>query len=203
MVDENRRPSFTIVMLAWPVFVEQILVSLVSYVDTAMVGSMGANATAAVSISNSPNMLVNGTIMAIGVGFTAMISRAIGAEDLQRAKDLMRQALLVVVSLGLPLMGALLLLAKKIPLWMGAQPEILPDAAIYNRIIAASLIAEFCIGVLMKAVPTIHVFVLNIQIKMLVGFIVLAASAPVVAEFMEDITGIMFENLNGLVQGFV
>ncbi len=70
-------------------------------------------------------------------------------------------------------------------------------------LIAASLIAEFCIGVLMKAVPTIHVFVLNIQIKMLVGFIVLAASAPVVAEFMEDITGIMFENLNGIVQGFI
>ena len=127
VVDESRRPSFTIVMLAWPVFIEQILVSLVSYVDTAMVGSMGANATAAVSISNSPNMLVNGTIMAVGVGFTAMISRSIGAEDLQRAKDLMRQALLVVV-------------AEKIPLWMGAQAEILPDAAVYNRIIAASLI---------------------------------------------------------------
>ena len=140
VVDESRRPSFTIVMLAWPVFIEQILVSLVSYVDTAMVGSMGANATAAVSISNSPNMLVNGTIMAIGVGFTAMISRSIGAEDLQRAKDLMRQALLVVVALGLPLMCLLLLLAEKIPLWMGAQAEILPDAAVYNRIIAASLI---------------------------------------------------------------
>ena len=140
VVDESRRPSFTIVMLAWPVFIEQILVSLVSYVDTAMVGSMGANATAAVSISNSPNMLVNGTIMAVGVGFTAMISRSIGAEDLQRAKDLMRQALLVVVALGLPLMCLLLLLAEKIPLWMGAQAEILPDAAVYNRIIAASLI---------------------------------------------------------------
>lgn len=140
VVDESRKPSLTIVMLAWPVFIEQILVSMVSYVDTAMVGYMGANATAAVSISNSPNMLVNGTIMAIGVGFTAMISRAIGAEDLQRAKDLMRQALLVVVALGLPLMCILLLLAEKIPLWMGAQAEILPDAAAYNRIIAASLI---------------------------------------------------------------
>lgn len=127
-------------MLAWPVFLEQILVSLVSYVDTAMVGSMGANATAAVSISNSPNMLVNGTIMAIGVGFTAMISRAIGAEDLNRAKNYMRQALLVVVALGLPLMGVLLALAEKIPLWMGAQSDILADAAVYNRIIAASLI---------------------------------------------------------------
>ena len=140
IVDESRRPSMTIIMLAWPVFIEQILVSLVSYVDTAMVGSMGANATAAVSISNSPNMLVNGTIMAIGVGFTAMISRSIGAENLDRAKDLIRQALLVVVALGLPLMCVLLLLAEKIPLWMGAAPDVLPDATLYNQIIAASLI---------------------------------------------------------------
>ena len=63
-------------------------------------------------------------------------------------------------------------------------------------VIAASLITEFCIGVLMKAVPTIHVFVLNIQLKMLVGFVVLAASCGVVSEFMEKIMGILFENLN-------
>lgn len=70
-------------------------------------------------------------------------------------------------------------------------------------IIAASLITEFCIGVLMKAVPTIHVFVLNIQIKMLVGFTVLAASSGVVGEFMEKIMGILFDNLNGIVDGFL
>lgn len=69
-------------------------------------------------------------------------------------------------------------------------------------IIAASLITEFCVGVLMKAVPTIHVFVLNIQIKMLVGFTVLAASCGVVAEFMEMIMGLLFENLNGIVEQF-
>ena len=67
-------------------------------------------------------------------------------------------------------------------------------------VVAASLITEFCIGVLMKAVPTIHVFVLNIQIKMLVGFVVLAASCGVVSEFMAEIMGILFSNLNGLVQ---
>lgn len=67
-------------------------------------------------------------------------------------------------------------------------------------VIAASLISEFCVGVLMKAVPTIHVFVLNIQIKMLVGFIVLAASCGVVSEFMEMIMGKLFENLNGIVK---
>lgn len=69
-------------------------------------------------------------------------------------------------------------------------------------IIAASLITEFCVGVLMKAVPTIHVFVLNIQLKMLVGFVVLAASCGVVGEFMENIMGILFANLNGIVDEF-
>ena len=68
-------------------------------------------------------------------------------------------------------------------------------------VIAASLIAEFCVGVVMKAVPSIHVFVLNIQIKMLVGFVVLAASCGVVSEFMDRFMGILFENLNGIVTG--
>ncbi len=70
-------------------------------------------------------------------------------------------------------------------------------------VIAASLISEFCVGVLMKAVPTIHVFVLNIQIKMLVGFVVLAASCGVVGEFMEKIMGLLFENLNGIIDKWI
>lgn len=70
-------------------------------------------------------------------------------------------------------------------------------------IVAASLIAEFCIGVLMKAVPTIHVFVLNIQIKMLVGFVVLAASCGVVSEFMDMIMGKLFQSLNGIMDQFL
>lgn len=69
-------------------------------------------------------------------------------------------------------------------------------------VIAASLITEFCVGVLMKAVPNIHVFVLNIQLKMLVGFAVLAASCGVVSEFMEKIMGILFNNLFGIAEQF-
>ena len=66
-------------------------------------------------------------------------------------------------------------------------------------VLAAELVTEFCIGVLMKAVPSIHVFVLNVQIKMLVGFVVLAASCSMTAGFMQDIMDLMFTNLNGLI----
>ena len=67
-------------------------------------------------------------------------------------------------------------------------------------ILAAELVTEFCIGVLMKAVPSIHVFVLNVQIKMLVGFAVLAFSCTMVSGFMQDIMDLMFANLNGLLE---
>lgn len=70
-------------------------------------------------------------------------------------------------------------------------------------VIVAALVTEFCVGVMMKAVPSIHVFVLNIQLKLLVGFVVLAASCGVVGEFMEKVVGIMFENLDSLVENFV
>ncbi len=66
--------------------------------------------------------------------------------------------------------------------------------------IAASLVTEFCIGVMMKAVPTIHVFVVNIQIKLLVGFVVLTVSCGAVSEFMGEFMGLMFENLHGLLK---
>ncbi len=66
-------------------------------------------------------------------------------------------------------------------------------------VVAASIVTEFCVGVMMKAVPTIHVFVINIQLKLLVGFVVLAASCSMVSEFMGEIMGLMFENLNGLL----
>ena len=81
VTDESRSVWKTIVLLAWPVLVEQIFTTLISFADTAMVGSLGAGATAAVTISNSPIFLLNGVIMALGVGITALVARARGAGD--------------------------------------------------------------------------------------------------------------------------
>lgn len=66
-------------------------------------------------------------------------------------------------------------------------------------ILATEIVTEFCIGVLMKAVPSIHVFVLNIQIKMIVGFAVLAFSCPMVSGFLQDMMDLLFFNLNRLL----
>lgn len=63
-------------------------------------------------------------------------------------------------------------------------------------IVAAELITEFIIGVMMKAVPTIQIFVVNIQLKIVIGMFVLIAVAGPMSEFLEYLLDIMFTNLN-------
>ena len=71
-------------------------------------------------------------------------------------------------------------------------------------IIASELITEFVIGVMMKAVPTIQIFVVNIQLKIVIGMLVLFAVAQPMSYFLEYLMNIMFQNLYnaiGLIGG--
>ena len=140
LIDERIKPSTTILMLAWPVLVEQILSTLVHSIDTAMVGSLGAVATAAVSISGTPMSLIVNMVMSIGVGFSALIARMVGAQDYKRANSLTRQALTTVFILGIPMTRACYLLSDDIPLWMGAAPDVVELATGYNIIMAYGMI---------------------------------------------------------------
>lgn len=66
--------------LAWPTMLEQLMQTAVQYIDTAMVGSLGTAATAAVGATSTVNWLINSSISALGVGFLAYIAQAFGAE---------------------------------------------------------------------------------------------------------------------------
>lgn len=66
-------------------------------------------------------------------------------------------------------------------------------------VLAAELITEFIIGVMMRAVPTIQIFVLNIQLKIVVGMAVLLAIAKPMSDFLDYLLGIMFQNLDNMI----
>ena len=57
--------------LAWPTMLEQLLQTAVQYIDTAMVGSLGTNATAAVGATTTVGWLVGSTSSALSIGFLA------------------------------------------------------------------------------------------------------------------------------------
>lgn len=59
------------------------------------------------------------------------------------------------------------------------------SAKIALPVIAIEIISEACVGVLMKAIPQINVFVINIQIKVLVGILVLLLLVGPLSSFLQ------------------
>ena len=134
--DPNKKPIQIVFALAWPIFIENILSTLLHYVDAAMVGQLGAYATAAVSLLNQAMFLITGAVLAMGVGITALVARSIGAEDIPLAKKLTRHAVLLSIYLGIPMCIVYALLCPFLPLWLGAGPDVAPYATNYNLIVA-------------------------------------------------------------------
>ncbi len=78
--------------------------------------------------------------MALGVGITSLVARAVGAGDAEKVKKLMRHAILAILYIGIPVCVVIAALSRQIPLWMGAAPDILDTAAEYNLIVSAGRI---------------------------------------------------------------
>ncbi len=126
--------------LSWPAIIEQVLGTMVSYVDTAMVGVMGEVGSAAVSVNGPPIWLIHGLLIGVGVGYSVQVSNAIGAGDRERVRVVIRQAFLAALVCGAIACGLYELLSGYLPFWMGAKPEVLPHAIGYMRIYSASLL---------------------------------------------------------------
>lgn len=121
--------------LAWPTMLEQLMQTAVQYIDTAMVGSLGTLATAAVGSTTTVNWLVNSTISALGVGFLTFIARAYGANNKKQAARVTAQAVLACLVAGIFFTILTLGLSSYIPVWMKVDPDIQELSARYFFII--------------------------------------------------------------------
>lgn len=129
----------SVLFLAWPAIIEQIMLTLVQYVDTAMVGSLGSGATAAVGISSSTTWLFNGFFNAAAIGFSVQVAQHLGAGRQEDARRVTWQALRFVCIFGI-MMGAIaFVLSFFLPTMLGADPAIRGDASLYFRIIACAM----------------------------------------------------------------
>lgn len=68
-------------------------------------------------------------------------------------------------------------------------------------ILVAELLLEICVGILMKAVPQIQVMVVNMQLKLLFGLLILFMIATPLSEALERYMGIMTDNLVSVLSG--
>lgn len=140
--NHSRGLLLTILALAWPTMLEQLLQTAVQYIDTAMVGSLGTAAIAAVGSTTTVNWLIGSTISAVGIGFLAFIAKAHGAGDFENAKRAAAQAIFTVVVLGSFFTLLLLSLSSHIPVWMQVDEPIRKIASKYFFILYAPMLAR-------------------------------------------------------------
>ena len=130
----------TIIALAWPTMLEQLLHTAVQYIDTAMVGSLGTSAVAAVGSTTTVNWLVGSTVSGVGIGFLAFISQAIGAGEREKTKRAVAQAELAVLVCGIVFTAVLLSLSGIVPMLMRVEEGLRPLASKYFFIVYSPML---------------------------------------------------------------
>ena len=126
----------------------------VQYIDTAMVGKLGTQATAAVGATTTVNWLINSSISALSIGFLAFIAKACGAGDRKAAKRSVSQAVLTVLVVGASFTIITLSLSGMIPVWMQVDESIQALAAEYFFILYLPMLprtASIIFGTVLRA----------------------------------------------------
>ncbi len=143
-----------ILALAWPTMLEQLMQTAVQYIDTAMVGSLGTTAMAAVGATTTVGWLIGGMVSAWGVGFLSFIARACGAGDKEAAARASAQAVIVTAAAGVIFTIITLGLSRLVPRWMQVEESVRPLAAKYFFILYTPMLfraATIIFGTVLRA----------------------------------------------------
>ena len=117
--------------LSLPAILTQITTIAMQYIDSAMVGALGADASAAIGLVASSTWLFGGVTTAVSAGFSVQVAHRIGADDDTEARTVVRHGLAAALTLAalLALLG--LGICRQLPCWLGGGAEICADASAY------------------------------------------------------------------------
>lgn len=117
--------------LSLPAILTQITTIAMQYIDSAMVGALGADASAAIGLVASSTWLFGGVTTAVSAGFSVQVAHRIGAGEDTEARTVVQHGLAAALTLAalLALLG--LGICRKLPYWLGGGAEICADASAY------------------------------------------------------------------------
>ena len=117
--------------LSLPAILTQITTIAMQYIDSAMVGALGADASASIGLVASSTWLFGGVTTAVSAGFSVQVAHRIGAGEDTEARTVVRHGLAAALTLAalLALLG--LGICRQLPCWLGGGAEICADASAY------------------------------------------------------------------------
>lgn len=125
----------SILNLAIPATIENILQTLVGFIDTLIIAKLGLTAVTAVGVSNTILNVYLAVYIAIGVGSSALVSRNIGAKNSKAAKSVAVQSIYLGLIVSLVLGLVALLFGYYLLLWMGLDATELAAVKTYFYLI--------------------------------------------------------------------
>ena len=113
-----------VIRLSIPAILAQISSMAMQYIDAAMVGSLGANASAAIGLVSTSTWLMGGLCISVATGFSVQAAHLIGAERQEEAKHVLRQAFSTAIVVGLLLCAVGVSISGWLPAWLGGEGDL-------------------------------------------------------------------------------
>jgi len=111
-------------LLSVPMILEMAMESVFGILDVFFVGRLGANAVAAVGVTEGLLTLIFAVALGLSMSTTALVARRIGEKDPDAAARTAGQAILVGIGTSLPVALLGLFLSKSLLQWMGAPAAV-------------------------------------------------------------------------------
>ena len=141
-----RETAQVVLALSVPSILQQMVVTAMEYIDAAMVGHIGAKATAAIGIVSSSTWLLHGILVGLYTAFSIQIAQYLGADRQADARGVLRQAMLFNLILGLAAAGFGIGISRFLPGWLGADLSLQANASAYFAIWSAALPFTMAMG---------------------------------------------------------
>lgn len=131
--------SSLVMYLATPAMIAQISYIIMEYIDAAMVGSLGAHASAAIGLMATTIWLFGGLMSATAKGFCVQVAHAIGAREYDHSRAVLYSSLKICAIAGILLAIIGITISPYLPTWLGGNADVRDDASIYFLVVSASM----------------------------------------------------------------
>ena len=123
------------------------------YIDAGMVGSLGAEPSAAIGLVEPATWLIFSLVSAVTMGFSVQVSHFIGANDFPKARAVMRHGYVFGLCFSLLMLLIAFLIGPRLPIWLGGGTDIQHDAMVYFLIFSCITpfhLIEYMSGAMLK-----------------------------------------------------
>lgn len=135
----GKQKLLLVAKLSAPAVMAQLTSIAMQYIDASMVGRMGADASAAIGLVSTTTWLFGGVCSSGAAGFSIQAAQYIGAKQYEKAKAVLRQALVAVLLFSLFLAMIGIGISFGLPGWLGGAEEIRSQATSYFLVYACAL----------------------------------------------------------------